>query len=158
MYVTFALNEVFFPLSTSGRFADASRSFSPAPQVNLTPLYFGPYADMRRVFVSSVQNILLTIPFGFGMNFLKRLTLKRNVIIAFVLGLVLEFVQYVISLLLGYAYRVVDVNDVLLNALGVVIGYGIFRLFAWFYVTITEKLCIEHKGLSAYVYHIAERA
>jgi glycopeptide antibiotics resistance protein len=35
---------------------------------------------------------------------------------------------------IGGAYRGVNINDVLLNAVGVLIGYGIFRVFTWLYL------------------------
>jgi len=38
----------------------------------------------------------------------------------------------------------VDVNDVLLNAVGVLLGYGIFRIFAWLYLMITRRFRINH--------------
>lgn len=51
--------------------------------------------------------------------------------IALAVGLSIELIQAGIGVLLGYFYRIVDVNDVLLNALGVLVGYGAFQVFSW---------------------------
>jgi glycopeptide antibiotics resistance protein len=43
-------------------------------------------------------------------------------------GLIIEAVQLIIGLLLGYPYRVTDINDVIANALGVWLGFALFGL------------------------------
>jgi len=154
IYLIFAANEAFFPIYLSGDFADAMRRDSPNPQVNLTPFYFGLYPNYRLVLILSLENIILTVPFGFGLNFIARVKLIQIPLIALLLGLGLEGTQYLLSVLLGYSYRVVDINDVILNTIGVLFGYGLFRIFAWLYVVVTGKYEIDHKGVSAYIYNI----
>jgi glycopeptide antibiotics resistance protein len=126
-------------MDISGDYADtmreyASREYASLPPVNVIPLYFGPYAGFTSVFIQSVQNVILTIPFGFGLNFITKVTSRFFFLLAFLLGFGLEFTQYLLSLLLRYSYRIVDINDVLFNALGVLLGYGLFRLFARMYI------------------------
>ncbi|NOK64351.1 MAG: hypothetical protein GFH27_549431n39 [Chloroflexi bacterium AL-W] len=157
-YLAFAIDKVFFPIHITGDFADAHREGAPDLYVNLIPFYFGPYAALEGSFISSMQNILLTMPFGFGLHFLIQLKSKHYLWIAPALGLVFEGLQYILSLLLGYFYRFVDINDLLFNALGVLIGYGLLRIFAFVYMTTTEKFSIEHEGISAYVYRVAAHA
>jgi glycopeptide antibiotics resistance protein len=50
-------------------------------------------------------------------------------------GLGIEASQLAISLLLGVCYRSVDINDVLLNACGVLVGYMLYCICAWIYST-----------------------
>ncbi len=157
IYITFAINEVFFPIAITGPFAEASRDASPNPIVNLIPLYFGPYPDLTRVIMISILNIVLTIPFGFGLNFLTYVSFKRLLLIAVLLGFGLEFTQFILSLLLGYSYRIVDVNDVIFNALGVIVGYSIFRVFAAFYIKVTTKREFKHNSISDYIRTISLR-
>ncbi|MFD7525747.1 VanZ family protein [Paenibacillus chitinolyticus] len=45
-------------------------------------------------------------------------------------GVAIEGAQLVLSLLIRAGYRTVDVNDVLLNFIGVLLGYGCYHLFA----------------------------
>jgi len=87
------------------------------------------------------------VPLGFGLNFISRVRTRDILWLSITIGLGIEAIQFVVSLVLGYPYRVVDINDALLNAIGVLIGYGFFRAFAWLYLTITQRLKIEHRGL-----------
>ena len=66
--------------------------------------------------------------------------------------------QLAISLGIGGPYRVVDITDILLNAIGVLIGYGLFKAFAWLYRRLTQRLNLKRRGLSAYLYEIAKQA
>ena len=157
-YLTVAIDKVFFPVYISGSMADSFREGAPDPYVNLIPFYFGPYATFEGSFISSVQNILLTIPFGFGLHFLVQLKPKHYLWIAPALGVMFEGLQYILSLLLGYLYRFVDINDVFFNALGVLIGYALLRIFAFMYLAVTKRFHIEHAGISAYVYRVAAHA
>lgn len=69
-----------------------------------------------------VGNIILFIPLGLFVPIIYRrlITLKHVLVIAFLLSVALESAQ---GLLRAGA---VDVDDVILNVLGAVVGYGIF--------------------------------
>lgn len=45
-------------------------------------------------------------------------------------SVIVEGLQFSISFVLGFNYRTVDVDDVILNTLGTIIGYGVLRLLA----------------------------
>ncbi len=102
-------------------------------RVNLAPFSFGGLfsSSPRVIFDNLVGNILLTLPFGLGIPFLARLPARRIPWLAAAVGLSLEASQLLVSLAIGSAYRGIDINDVLLNAGGVLLGYGFFRIFAW---------------------------
>ncbi len=129
-------------------------------RVNLAPFSFGGLFDLapRVIFDNLVGNVLLTLPFGFLISFIARLPARRIPWLAVGVGLCLEATQLAVSLLIGAAYRGVDVNDLLLNALGVLIGYGFFLGFAWLYRAVAGRLGIEHWGLFEYISEITWRA
>lgn len=159
VYLLFALDVAFFPIAISGSEADmlrAARSF--AAFVNVIPFNFNLSEMPDLVYRQIFQNMLLTIPFGFGVSFVTRVRARDFRWLIPAVGLGAEAVQLVISLLLRYPYRVIDVNDAMLNALGVLIGYGSFRSFAWLYIRATQRLNIRHRWISAYVYDVALRA
>ena len=52
------------------------------------------------------------------MNFIRRLRLKDILWLSFAVGFGIESVQLLMTLILRYPYRVVDINDVWLNAVG----------------------------------------
>ncbi len=158
IYLLFALDKTFFPLQISGSYADTMREYgSFAQSINLIPFSYGPFGTFESTFTTLMLNILLTIPFGFGLSFIVPIRAKSFIWLAPALGLGIETGQLLISLLLRYPWRYVDVNDVLMNALGVWIGYALFRVFAWLYLQATQRLSIRHWGLSAYVYAVASR-
>src|SRR5574341_1769409 len=145
IYLVFALNKTFFPLDVGGDYPDAQTPFSSL--VNLIPFYPGPWGYSEGLYVTNLQNIILTIPFGFGVNFVAPTRGKTFLWLAPAVGLGIETVQLGISALgLSHPYRLADGNGVVMNALGVLIGYGIFRVFAWLYVWITQRVEIEQIG------------
>lgn len=159
VYLLYGFDKVFFPIDTSGSFVDQMRLHTPImSRVNIVPFYFGQYGFTLEGLISVLYNIVLTIPFGLGLNFISRVKSKDFLIISLFLGVGIELIQLSISLLLRYPYRVVDINDSMSNALGVLIGYGLFRLFAWIYLWISQRLTLEHGGLSLYIYNIVNNA
>jgi glycopeptide antibiotics resistance protein len=67
-------------------------------------------------------NLLLGVPFGFGLPFAG----VRSIRAVFALGLLFAFgiegSQLALDVVYGFAFRVVDINDVILNSLGVLVG------------------------------------
>ncbi|MDW7755830.1 MAG: VanZ family protein [Brevefilum sp.] len=122
-------------------------------QINLVPFRFGGLFSLHPniIFQEIVGNILLTVPFGFGIIFIMPAMSKNIRWMAFVVGLVIETIQLLITIGLGVSYRSTDINDVILNALGVFIGYGLFRMFAWIFLKIKHRYGINPKGLFAFI-------
>jgi glycopeptide antibiotics resistance protein len=92
-------------------------------------------------------NLVMTIPLGFGLNFLITTRIKRMALIALLVGLGFELGQLVLTLYAASPTRGIDITDVLLNGAGVLLGYGLFHLFAWLYVTIIGRWGLETKRL-----------
>lgn len=159
IYLLFAVDRAFFPIAISGSYADEMRKVERVSSfINLIPFNFNFSEIPDIVFRQIFQNVLLTVPFGFGVSFVARLRAKDFAWLIPVIGFGIETMQVLISLLLRYPYRVIDINDALLNTLGVLIGYGSFRIFAWFYVWVVQRLGIKYRGLAAYIYDVASRA
>lgn len=99
-------------------------------RVNLIPFNFGSLFELNPNIVryELAGNILLSIPFGLGFPFLVQVRVRMIPWLALAVGLGIETAQLLISLAIGAVYRSVDINDVLLNAVGVMVGYGIFRV------------------------------
>ncbi|WP_311407649.1 VanZ family protein [Liquorilactobacillus uvarum] len=68
-------------------------------------------------------NILMTVPLGGYLFLIKRLNLKQVILFGFGVGASIEFSQFIYDLLFHIS-RWIDINDVITNALGVIIGYG----------------------------------
>lgn len=110
----------------------------PFPWVNVVPfetiggaLRYGLDWQPGRVLVG---NVLAFAPLG---AFLPALWPRRRSLISVVtaglaFSLALEAVQLGLSLLIGAPYRVADVDDVIINVLGVALGYGLYRAIGVF--------------------------
>lgn len=129
------------------------------PSLNLIPFDFG-YCDPRAIeqcLRQIYENILLTIPFGFGVNFIARIKLRNIFWLAAGVGATLELIQLAVSLIFRTSFRVVDINDVLLNAVGVLIGYGVFRIFGTVYSHLIQSLKLQPRHIFAYIHDIVRQ-
>lgn len=88
-------------------------------QINLLP--FSKDIDV----VAYIENILLFIPFGCMLPFIWTNTykLRYTVLSGFTFSLLIEISQL-------FNNRQTDIDDLLLNTLGVLLGYLLFKLFA----------------------------
>ena len=124
------------------------------PSINLIPFYFGNCGMISLCLRDSYENILLTIPFGFGVSFILRLKPKNIIWLALAVGFAFETVQLIISFTFKSAFRSVDINDVILNAAGVLFGYGIFKILGWLYLFAIQKFDLQPKHIFFYIYKI----
>jgi glycopeptide antibiotics resistance protein len=102
-------------------------------RINLIPFNFGGLFDLHPniAILELGGNILLTVPFGFMIPFLIQVKGRQIPWLALAVGLSTELSQLAACLILGTNYRSVDINDVILNAVGAIIGYGLLRGLAW---------------------------
>jgi len=84
-------------------------------------------------------------------------TLNNNEWLSVAVGLVIEVTQFVLDLAIGGAYRTADANDVLFNAIGTLLGYGIFRVFTYLYIMLTQRFGTSPGRLPSYLYESACR-
>ena len=83
-------------------------------------------------FVVLIGNIAAFVPLGiFVPLLLGRASIVRVFVIALALSTAIELGQLAVSIAVGYAYRTADVDDVLTNVLGALIGFVAFALYRW---------------------------
>jgi len=164
VYLLVLVGMVLFPIPLIDP-ADADLWRSPAwfifEKINLIPFDYVRYVNVPRMYLflrDVVANILLTMPFGFGISFIIQVRARRVPALAILAGVGIESSQLIADLILGMSYRSVDINDSIMNAIGVMLGYVIFRFFAWCYLRIMEKYIPERHGLWAYIYQICSQA
>lgn len=90
-------------------------------------------------------NILMLVPLGMFVRYLFKLDVKRTAIICFCTSLLFEVTQLTgVFFLFSKSYRSFDVDDLLCNFLGGMLGY-------WLMGKITPLVeCIENKAAAAY--------
>lgn len=89
------------------------------------------HALTQGVFIQPLFNIVLTIPFGIYLAYYFKKSMAATAFFTLLLSLFFELTQ--LSGLFGFyahPYRLFDVDDLILNTLGGVIGFLIFRVFA----------------------------
>lgn len=81
-----------------------------------------------------VGNLLAFAPFGVFLPIIwpRWRSLISVVAAGLAISLALETVQLGLSMLIGAPYRVADVDDVIINVLGVALGYGLYRAIGLF--------------------------
>ncbi|MBI5531024.1 MAG: VanZ family protein [Candidatus Doudnabacteria bacterium] len=108
------------------RGVEAGRNLNLLPLVTLTP------EDIK----TSALNILMMVPFGFGLPFITNYRMKKVVMAGLFLSIVIEFLQFVTGFMANATFRVADINDLIFNTLGVAIGYLLFKIFIRIYCRI----------------------
>ncbi len=129
------ISVTLFPLPVQKSVIESRRSPDyHNPQHNLVPiinlLKVARLADFRTAARTIGGNILLFIPLGVFLPVLNR---KFNDLSSiFLSGIIgsatVEGLQLLISLILGFNYRTFDVDDIILNTLGTVVGFCLLQL------------------------------
>ena len=84
-------------------------------------------------FLQCFYNVVMTVPLGIYLRYYFKCSFKKTMLLGFLASLFFEGVQY--SALFGIypkPYRYTEVDDLINNTLGAVIGFGIEPLFARF--------------------------
>ena len=117
---------------------------------NLIPLITLTPQDMKTSFL----NILLLIPFGFGLPFITNFRMKKTVVIGALFSLLIEFSQFITGYMAKITFRVADINDAIFNTAGATIGYILFVGFMHIFRRISRNREISANPIFRY---IAER-
>ncbi len=96
-------------------------------------------------------NILLMMPFGFGLAFVTNFRMKKVVVAGLLLSITIEFLQLITGFMANMTFRVADVNDVIFNTLGVSIGYALFVGFVRNYRQIFRNSKISVNPILQYI-------
>jgi glycopeptide antibiotics resistance protein len=157
LYLLLVVSLTLFPLPLPEEMISRRSAIDILSHVNLVPFQFGRlFENNLNVIIQEIfGNIVLTLPFGFGIPFLVRFKPKKFPLLAVGAGLAIETAQLGFSLLVNATYRSTDINDVLLNAAGATLGYALFRGFARLYVVVSNTIKINQSGLFAYIYEVA---
>jgi glycopeptide antibiotics resistance protein len=126
------------------------RGVAAGKSVNLIPLFTLTSEDV----ITSFLNILLMMPFGFGLPFITSYRMKKVVVIGLLLSIFIELLQLITGFMANTTFRIADINDLLFNTVGVAIGYFLFSGFVRYYRHISHDWKISANPLLRY---IAER-
>lgn len=83
-----------------------------------------PFKDALHM--TSVLNIFMFVPIGFLLGMLKGNKWKSITFIGFFISLMVESGQLLTNMFVGYNLRIADVNDLIFNTVGTVMGLVIY--------------------------------
>lgn len=87
-----------------------------------------------------VFNVFLTVPLGFFLRHLFRLSLKKVILLGFLTSLLYEITQLTgIFFIYPRPYRIFDIDDLTINTLGVLIGYWSMPCISRFLPALSAK-------------------
>jgi len=128
IYTVEVIKQILFPIPVDGLIAQDFATIPFWSFTNWVPLrdLLSEAVDQRQILL----NVVVGIPFGFGAWFVMR---QPNIVkvagIGLAASLLAEALQAIIGSQVGFMYRVVDVNDVILNLAGILLGIGLFLVF-----------------------------
>lgn len=87
-------------------------------------------SDLIAIAIKNIAgNIILTMPFGFFACFKMGLFPKLNIFLySLLIPFTIEFVQLLLFIQ-GFSSRSIDIDDIILNSIGILIGYFFTNLF-----------------------------
>lgn len=98
-------------------------------RLNLIPfrIFYDTYIELKKgniyyLIISLLGNIVMFIPIGFLIKMLYKLEDKKIVLIGFLISLFIEVTQI-------FTGRETDIDDLILNTIGVYIGIKILKIF-----------------------------
>ena len=119
-------------------------------EVNIVPLFTPVPQDIE----TSLLNILLLVPFGFGLPFITTLRMNQVNVLGALVSIAIELLQLNTGALGKITFRVADNNDVFFNSIGVAIGYLLLIQFVRIYRKASPNWEISANPL---LRHIADR-
>lgn len=82
----------------------------------------------------------MVVPFGFLLPFVRKTNFLKMLLAGIGFSSILECIQAIVGATVGYSTRIIDVNDIICNTLGAVIGYGLFIVFRRIIEKIWERM------------------
>lgn len=121
-----------YPSSSYGQGGTPSVNIIPFTEMfrGFHPNHFTFGYMIRHLESNLIGNILLLLPLGFFLPTLWRKfrSFKRTVLIGILSSLSIETAQYILAYLGLSSGRASDIDDVILNSIGVIIGYMVFKV------------------------------
>lgn len=143
VYINFAISLTFFPMT----FLELE-GFAIENNISWSLLH------SSQGLKHALMNIILTIPLAMGIQFITNLNNKRRFIVVMLLSAFPELLQLIIL----YAFRPIDmffdVNDLVCNVGGGLVGYILIGIVNY---TCKDIKCEEKRGIIAYLLNVCYR-
>lgn len=130
IYIVGVISKVYFPFTVAwGEYINFRE-----PVIRLNPVYsikiIYQQGGIRSLIYNLGGNLLLLMPMGFFISYYFNNifnTLKRVFIAMFLISLFIESTQVVLSLIVPNICRFFEINDLILNSIGGVLGWKLYN-------------------------------
>ena len=142
IYICFVIKYTLFPIIIDPYISSIfSKENNILSGINLIPIVKLTRYDVK----TSVLNIIMTIPFGIGIPVLrkKKTGVKSIFLIGLAFSCTIEFLQFIEISLTRIFIRVADINDVIFNVTGTLLGFYIYKAFIYILNILAQKLSIK---------------
>lgn len=134
LYVLALIDITFFPIPVDPKLIKLSRMHNSVIHQNWLPfstIYFMVKYSRHDInhLINFIGNALLFVPFGFSIPIVTKKSFGRAISLGIIVIFTIELSQLAFSYLYGFTYRIFDVDDIILNTIGLLIGVIILRIF-----------------------------
>lgn len=143
VYICEVINYTQFPIIISDEM-----EYNILKNLNYVPFLHLSSSDIS----TSILNVILSIPFGFFVTILKRQTIRKTALFGVSFGAIIEGFQFLVATFIGNNLRVIDINDIIFNFIGVYIGFIIYHLFRLSFIKIIKAFSIEPNELLTFCF------
>lgn len=141
-YIVMVVYYTIFPIYIPDFYAKQEMGgFSYSYNVNLLPFKGLADFDWKDNLMSMILNVIMCIPFGFLVPLLTSFKFKGTVLATLIFSVTIELIQLFSGLIIDFSERRADVNDIISNTIGGIIGYFLFVLF----IEIIKRHCPHQK-------------
>ncbi|WP_100407673.1 VanZ family protein [Bacillus solitudinis] len=102
--------------------------------VQLIPFYFIiDWVNSGYIGRAYIENFILLLPLGLYLPllFARYKNIKLTVLVAFWVTFSIEFMQLILGFTIGL-HRMFNIDDIILNTMGAIVGYAIYKLISVF--------------------------
>lgn len=152
IYVCELINFTQFPIYASEGMKATMGGQNVWKEMNLLPLK----TIREGVSTDILLNIIMTLPLGFGLPFLVRCSWKKIIFSGITVGALCEIGQLLTALWAGFTFRHVNIDDMLLNFFGTLLGYILFKVFCYIFCWSCNRLKTAPNAFLSYILNVCE--
>ncbi len=125
LYISVIIAICFFPIEIGRIGEDTLNNFIPFKSI-IESITESVRTGTPYGIVSVIGNFVMLMPLGIFFNYYIK-DLKRRLINIFLFSVGIETIQFIIGILIGYNYRCIDIDDVILNVTGGILACFLFK-------------------------------
>lgn len=145
IYICFLLKVAFFPIPIQNEAVVGLRNAS--LEYNFIPLHsiFNILSENKAfpeiILLQILGNFVMLFPVGVYLPIIFRTcrSAKFMFLILLSIGIIVETTQHILNIMVGFHYRSVDIDDVILNILGGMLGYLLHKFVILIYNPVKQQ-------------------